>query len=80
VLHAEVAPADAGSAEPTLKTKRTLQFMGSHPTGFKVWMDYQPPQAVPGATWRRCSARCAGSSRRDCRFDGKHGKRALLRL
>ncbi|KAJ8411871.1 hypothetical protein AAFF_G00155090 [Aldrovandia affinis] len=49
LLHrGDVVPKDINSAIDTSKTKRTIQFVGWCPTGFKVGINYQPPTVVPG--------------------------------
>ncbi|KAF3648006.1 hypothetical protein FXO37_19673 [Capsicum annuum] len=44
----DVVPKDVNAVVPTIKTKRTIQFVDWCPTGFKRGINYQPPTVVPG--------------------------------
>ncbi|PHT58651.1 RNA-dependent RNA polymerase 6 [Capsicum baccatum] len=44
----DVVPKDVNAVVPTIKTKRTIQFVDWCPTGFKCGINYQPPTVVPG--------------------------------
>ena len=73
---------------PTIKTKRTLQFVDWCPTGFKCGINYQPPTVVPGgdlAKVMRAVAMMSNTtaiaelySRIDHKFDLMYAKRAFV--
>uniref|UniRef100_A0A8C3YLD8 Alpha tubulin n=1 Tax=Catagonus wagneri TaxID=51154 RepID=A0A8C3YLD8_9CETA len=44
----DVVPKNINAAIATIKTKRSIQCVDWHPTGFKVGINYQPPTVVPG--------------------------------
>ncbi|RNA03424.1 tubulin alpha-3 chain [Brachionus plicatilis] len=85
---------DASVVIATIKTKRTIQFVDLHPTGFKVGnvnfvgVNYQPPTVVPGGVLGKVQrALCMLSSttaiakalaRLDHKFDLMYAKRAFV--
>ncbi|KNA16498.1 hypothetical protein SOVF_088000 [Spinacia oleracea] len=46
----DVVPNDVNAAVETIKTKRTIQFVGWWPTGFKCGINYQPPGDLPSGS------------------------------
>ncbi|XP_031825712.1 tubulin alpha-2/alpha-4 chain [Nomia melanderi] len=44
----DVGPNDVNKAIASLKGKKSIQFVGWSPTGFKVGINYQPTTSVPG--------------------------------
>ncbi|CAH2321582.1 Tubulin alpha-1C chain [Pelobates cultripes] len=42
----DFVPKDVNAAIATIKTKRSIQFVDWFPTGFKVGINYQPPNVV----------------------------------
>ncbi|XP_034238342.1 tubulin alpha-4 chain-like [Thrips palmi] len=44
----DVVPKDVNDAITDMKTKKGVRFVDWCPTGFKVGLNYQPPQVVPG--------------------------------
>jgi len=82
----DVVPKDVNVAVATIKTKRTILFVCL--TGFKVWINYQPPTVVPGgdlAKVQRATCMISNStaiaevfSRIDHKFDVMYAKRAFV--
>ncbi|KAK4764423.1 hypothetical protein SAY87_013861 [Trapa incisa] len=80
----DVVPKDVNAAVATIKTKRTVQFVGWCPTGFKCGINYQPPTVVPGGDLRAVclisnnTAVAEVFSRIDHKFDLMYSKRAFV--
>jgi tubulin alpha len=84
----DVVPKDVGASVATIKTKRTIQFVDSCPTGFKIGINCQPPTVVPGGDhakvqWAVCmltntTAIAEAGSRLDHKFDLMYAKRAFV--
>eukprot|EP00808_Paulinella_micropora_P029445 g14900.t1 len=85
----DVVPKDVNSAVGAIKAKkRDVQFVDWCPTGFKCGINYQKPQAVPGADLaavKRAVCMVANStaiaevfSRIDAKFDLMYTKRAFV--
>merc|ERR1711862_635705 len=83
----DVVPKDVNASVATIKTKRTIQFMGC-PTGFKCGINYQPPTVVPGGDLAKVMRACCMISnstaiaevfsRIDHKFDLMYSKRAFV--
>jgi len=84
----DIVPKDIGSSICTIKTKRTIQFVDWCPTGFKVGINYQPPQTVPGGDMAKVMRACCMISnttsmaevfaRMNHKFDLMYAKRAFV--
>lgn len=88
LFRGDVVPKDVNAAIATIKTKRTIQFVDWCPTGFKVGINYQAPEEVPGGDLAKVSrAVCMLSNttaiaeawaRLDRKFDLMYAKRAFV--
>merc|ERR1712130_7745 len=84
----DVVPKDVNAAVANIKSKRTIQFVGWCPTGFKCGINYQPPTAVPEGDLAEDTRACAMISnstaiaevfaRIDHKFDLMYAKRAFV--
>nr|XP_054919166.1 LOW QUALITY PROTEIN: tubulin alpha chain-like [Dermacentor andersoni] len=84
----DVVPKDVNAAIADIKNKRTIQFVDSCPTRFKVGINYQPPTVVPGGDQAKVPrAVCMLSNttaiaeawgRVDHKFDLMYAKRAFV--
>ncbi|XP_052065590.1 tubulin alpha-2/alpha-4 chain-like [Mytilus californianus] len=84
----DVVPKDVNSAIATIKSKRSIQFVDWCPTGFKVGINHQPPQVVPGGDLAKVQrALCMISNTTaigeawaclDHKFDLMYSKRAFV--
>ena len=84
----DVVPRDVNAAISTIKTKRTIQFVDWCPTGFKIGINNQAPNVVPGGDMAKvCRAVCMLSNttaigqaweRLGTKFDLMYQKRAFV--
>jgi len=84
----DVIPKDVNAAVASIKTKRTIQFVDSCPTGFKCGVNYEAPACVPGGDLAKVTRAVSMSSnttsvaevfaRLDHKFDLMYAKRAFV--
>jgi len=54
----DIVPKDVSSCIYMIKTTKTIEFVDWCPTGFKVGINYQPPQTVPGSDMAKLMRSC----------------------
>ena len=84
----DIVPKDVTSAISNIKTKRSIQFVDWCPTGFKVGINHQLPQTVPGGDLAKVTrsvcmlsnttAIAEAWARLDHKFDLMYAKRAFV--